>query len=49
MATIQKFVIPAAGGRNAFTIYSVEGNINYFLKTALTLPRWPVPPTNRWR
>jgi hypothetical protein len=46
MATIQKFVIPAAGGRNAFTIYSVEGNINYFLKTALT-PATVAGPTNK--
>jgi hypothetical protein len=46
MATIQKFVIPAAGGRKAFTIYSVEENINYFLKTALT-PATVAGPTNK--
>lgn len=33
---IQKFVIPAAGGRNAFTIYGELANINHFLKTPLT-------------
>lgn len=46
MADIQKFVVPAAGGRNAFTIYSVEGNINYFLKSALT-PAEVAGPTNK--
>jgi len=46
MAVIQKFVVPAAGGRNEFAIYSVEENINYFLKTALT-PATTAGPTNK--
>jgi hypothetical protein len=46
MAVVKKFVIPAAGGRNAFTIYSVEENINYFLKTPLT-PAAVAGPTNK--
>jgi hypothetical protein len=33
---IQKFTIPAAGGRKAFTLYAELANINYFLKTPLT-------------
>ena len=33
---IVKHVVPAAGGRGAFTIYGETANINYFLKTALT-------------
>lgn len=46
MAVIQKFVVPAASGRNEFAIYSVEENINYFLKTALT-PATTAGPTNK--
>lgn len=33
---VQKIVVPAAGGRNAFTIYGELPNLNYFLKTPLT-------------
>jgi len=33
---ILKHVVPAAGGRNAFTIYAETANINYFVKTTLT-------------
>ena len=33
---IQKFTIPAAGGRKAFTLYAELANINYFLTTPLT-------------
>lgn len=33
---IQKFVIPAASGRQAFTLYAEKANINFFIKTPLT-------------
>jgi hypothetical protein len=33
---VSKIVIPAAGGRNAFTLYAELANINHFLKTPLT-------------
>lgn len=33
---IQKIVVPAAGARNAFTLYAELNNINFFLKTPLT-------------
>ena len=33
---ISKIVVPAAGGRQAFTLYAELNNINYFIKTALT-------------
>lgn len=46
MAVTKKFVVPAAGGRNEFAIFSVEENINYFIKTALT-PATVAGPTNK--
>jgi hypothetical protein len=33
---VQKFTIPAAGGRSEFAIYGELANINFFLKTPLT-------------
>jgi hypothetical protein len=33
---VQKFTIPAAGGRNAFVLYAEKANINFFIKTPLT-------------
>ena len=33
---IRKIVIPAAGGREAFTLYAELANINFFIKAPLT-------------